>query len=283
MRARTLAFLLLLVLTLTWAPTVRAVGAQASAGPADYKLGPGDVIEVVVFGEAELSRKYTVRPDGGFEFPLVGAVKAAGMTARDVEQHLHDKLAEGFLNNPQVTVKVLEFNSQQVYVIGEVTTAGPVPMTRRLTVLEALSRAGGVTKNAASYVAVLRLDTPGVEGAPVMPGQSGVREIGIVSLEDRGAGPSTDNITLTSGDTVFVPKAGVVVVTGEVITPGAVPHTRNLTVLEAISLAGGTTKSGSDRRARIIRIVDGQKQEIKAKLTDVLVPGDIVRVPSRLF
>jgi polysaccharide export outer membrane protein len=263
--------------------------AQAPPPPASsststgYHLGAGDVLEIIVFNEAELSRKYTVRPDGAFEFPLVGGVQAAGMTPRDIEDHLREKLADGFVNNPQVTVKVLEYNSQHVYVIGEVAVPGPVPLTGRLTLLEAVSRAGGLSRNAGNDITVLRLEHPETGIGPVLPGQKGVKEIARVALDDLQKSTAVDNVSLNDGDTVFVAKGGVVVVTGEVITPGPVPHTHNLTVMQAIAMAGGTTKSGSEKRARIIRIVDGQKVEVKAKLTDLLTPGDIVRVSSRLF
>ena len=276
----------LLLLMAAAAPAVSEAGQQPAAAPATspgYRLGAGDVLDIVVFNETELSRKYTLRPDGAFEFPLIGAVQAAGKTPRDIEDHLRAKLADGFVNSPQVTVKVTEYNSQHVFVIGEVGTPGPVPLTGPLTLLEAVSRAGGLGRNAGSEVTVLRLDTPDASMGPVLPGQKGVKEIARVLLDALKTSTTSDNVILNDGDTVFVAKAGVVVVTGEVITPGPIPHTRALTVMQAIAMAGGTTKSGSEKRARIIRIVDGEKVEVKAKLTDLLAPGDIVRVSSRLF
>jgi len=276
----------LLLLMAAAAPAVSEAGQQPAAAPATspgYRLGAGDVLDIVVFNETELSRKYTLRPDGAFEFPLIGAVQAAGKTPRDIEDHLRTKLADGFVNSPQVTVKVTEYNSQHVFVIGEVGTPGPVPLTGPLTLLEAVSRAGGLGRNAGSEVTVLRLDTPDASMGPVLPGQKGVKEIARVLLDALKTSTTSDNVILNDGDTVFVAKAGVVVVTGEVITPGPIPHTRALTVMQAIAMAGGTTKSGSEKRARIIRIVDGEKVEVKAKLTDLLAPGDIVRVSSRLF
>jgi polysaccharide biosynthesis/export protein len=256
-------------------------GAVASAD--EYRLGGRDVVEVSVFGQPDLSGKYALRPDGAVAFPLIGEVKAAGLTAGELETQLRDKLADGFLTNPQVTVKLLEFNSQRVFVMGEVGTPGPLSLNGPLTLLEALSRAGGLTKTAGSELVVLRSDKPMPAIGPLLPGQTGVHEVTRIGLDDLEAGLVHDNLVLNDGDTVFAPKAGVVVVTGEVITPGPIAHARNLTVLQAISLAGGTTKVGSDKRARIVRIVDGQKKEIKAKLSDLLQPGDIVRVPPRMF
>ena len=276
----------LLLLMAAAAAATSEAGQQPATAPATspgYRLGAGDVLDIVVFNETELSRKYTLRPDGAFEFPLIGAVQAAGKTPRDIEDHLRAKLADGFVNSPQVTVKVTEYNSQHVFVIGEVGTPGPVPLTGPLTLLEAVSRAGGLGRNAGSEVTVLRLDTPDASMGPVLPGQKGVKEIARVLLDALKTSATSDNVILNDGDTVFVAKAGVVVVTGEVITPGPIPHTRALTVMQAIAMAGGTTKSGSEKRARIIRIVDGEKVEVKAKLTDLLAPGDIVRVSSRLF
>jgi polysaccharide export outer membrane protein len=271
-----------LVLALVVAAT-RSLAGQVAVDPAEYRLGPGDVLDVTVFDEPDMSRRYTLRPDGGFEFPLVGAVEAAGLTPKDVEELLRHKLGEGFLTSPQVSVRVLEFNSQQVFVMGEVGTPGAMALKGRLTVLEALSRAGGLARTAGDDVSVLRMEPYDAHTGPLLSGQKGVQEVGHLRLDDVRSGTTTDNFTLKAGDTVFVAKAGFVVVTGEVNNPGQVVHSRTLTVLAAISMAGGATPHGSEGRARIIRIVDGRRVEIKAKPADVLQPGDILKVFPRLF
>jgi polysaccharide biosynthesis/export protein len=250
----------------------------------DYRVGPRDVLEIVVVGETDLTGKYTVRTDGSFEFPLVGTVKAAGLTAGEIEAQLRKLLSEGYLRNPQVSAKVLEFESQRIFVGGEVRKPGNVQLTGALTLLEALTQAGGVERTAGTDVVVLRRTAlAAADAGPVVAGQPGVKEVARVSLDDLQAGSARDNVALQNGDTIFVPKGGFIWVKGAVKTPGALPYQRGLTVMEAINTAGGETREGKAEKATIIRVVDGQTTTLKTKPTDVLQPGDTVLVPSRWF
>jgi polysaccharide biosynthesis/export protein len=257
-----------------------APGASAD----EYRVGARDLLEIVVVGESELSGKYTVRADGSFEFPLVGTVKIGGLTATEIETRLRQLLGDGYLRYPQVSVRVLDFESQRIFVGGDVAKAGNVRLTGSLTLLEALAQAGGVEPTAGSDVFVLRRFTDGgpITG-PVVAGQPGVREIARVSLEDLQSGRATDNVGLQNGDTIFVPKAGSIYVKGAVNNPGPLPYQRGLTIMEAINAAGGETKEGKPASAEIERIVGGEKKRLKTKPTDPLKPGDTVIVPTRWF
>jgi polysaccharide export outer membrane protein len=104
-----------------------------------------------------------------------------------------------------------------------------------------------------------------------------------VDLAELQAGNMTLNVQLLDGDTVNVPKALSVFVTGQVKASGAYAVERGTTVLQALSLAGGVTDRGAEGRVRILRTVDGKKTEIRARLTDVVVPGDTIVVPERFF
>jgi polysaccharide export outer membrane protein len=260
------------------------LAATASAAPPEYRLGPHDVIEVLVWGQPDLSGKYTVRTDGAFEFPLIGDVKGGGLTVAEIEANLRKRLGEGFLTSPQVTAKVIEFKSQQVFVSGEVGRQGAVPLSGTLTLLEALFQAGGAANTAGGEVVVLRRtgNAEPVNG-PLVAGQPGVEELARVALDELQAGRARENIVLHDGDTIFIPKGGVVYLVGEVLKPGALAFERGLTVMQAVSAAGGATDHGAPGKARITRMVAGQRREMKAKPTDLLQPGDIVRVPSRWF
>lgn len=277
---------------------IATIAAQAASSPSspsspstpEYRVGPRDVIEVLVWGQPDLSGRYTLRTDGAFEFPLVGDVKVAGLTVAEVEAHLRKLLGDGFLASPQVSAKVVEFKSQQVFVSGEVTRQGAVQLTGTLTLMEALFQAGGAATTAGGEVIVLRRanteasgsDTAAATG-PLVAGQPGVQEFARVALDELQSGRAKDNITLHDGDTIFLPKGGVVYLIGEVLKPGTMPFERGLTVMQAISAAGGVTDRGAEGKSRITRIVNGQRQELKAKPTDLLQPGDIVKVPSRWF
>ncbi len=128
---------------------------------ADYKIGPQDVLRIDVWKETEISRTVPVRPDGKISIPLLNDVQAAGLTA----MRLADVISEGlkkFINNPQVTVSVSEINSRRVYVTGEVTRPGTMPLLPNMTVLQALSTSGGFTQFAKiKNIYVLRTTSEG--------------------------------------------------------------------------------------------------------------------------
>ncbi len=116
----------------------------ASVDP-DYKIGPQDVLRIDVWKEPDISRTIPVRPDGKISVPLLNDVQAAGMTAMQLSASLRESLSK-FLTNPQVTVTVSEINSRRVYITGEVSRAGALPLLPNMTVLQALSSAGGFTQ-----------------------------------------------------------------------------------------------------------------------------------------
>ena len=144
------------------------VDAQSQSG-ADYVIGAQDVLAIQVFDQPDLGGKYTVEADGTFSFPLIGRVKAGGMTLRAFEGELKQKLTEGYFKNPQITAAVETYRSQRVFVMGEVRQAGPVPLTGGMTLIEALSRAGSTLPSASGDVTIVR----GMRGAqgPTLPGQ----------------------------------------------------------------------------------------------------------------
>jgi polysaccharide export outer membrane protein len=267
-----------------WALVPATAAAQApQVVTAAYTLGVGDVVNVAVFEQAELSGKYTVGPDGGFEFPLIGRVTAAGKTARGLEADLRARLADGFLRNPQVSVEIAEFNSQRVFVMGAVQRPGPVPLAGVLTLLEALTAAGGATESAGTEMVLVRARPGERVVGPVLPGTAAATDATRLTLRDVENGTLRENIPLRDGDTIFVPRGESIFVLGEVRSPGQVPYQRDMTVLRAISLAGGATANGATGRVKVIRIVDGKQTEFKVKLTDTLLPGDTVTVPTRFF
>ena len=248
----------------------------------DYVIGPQDVVTIQVYDQADLGGKYSVEADGTFSFPLIGRVKAGGQTLRALEQDLKAKLADGYFRNPQVTVAIEQYRSQRVFVMGEVRQPGPVPLTGGMTLIEALARAGSTTSTASGEVAIVRSQQGDVRG-PVLPDQSSGGDVFRASIKELEGGALSQNLELRDGDTVFVPAAETVYVFGQVRTPGAYGVQANMTVLQALSLAGGVTEHGATGRIRVVRSENGAKKEIKVKLTDVVRPGDTVIVPERFF
>lgn len=258
---------------------VRAAAAQPAA--ADYVIGPQDVLTVQVFEQADLGGKYTVEADGTFSFPMIGRVRAGGLTLRAFETALKARLADGYFRNPQVTVAVDEYRSQRVFVMGEVRQPGPVALTGGMTLIEALARAGSTLSTASGDVAIVRAGQSGT--GETTPGRDPGTEVFRASIRDLEGGALSQNLELRDGDTIFVPRAETVYVFGHVKNPGAYGVQTDTTVLQALSLAGGVTEHGAMNRIKVVRIDKGQKRELKVKLTDVVRPGDTIIVPQRFF
>ena len=244
----------------------------------NYVLGPQDVLNITVLGEDDLSRKYTIEQDGTVSFPLIGRVTARGLTLRALEQEIRTKLVTGgYLKNPEISVAIDAYQSQRIMVWGQVNEPGEYQLTGDTTLLSALARAGSVTSSAGREAVIVR-PRKGSGGTAADP------EIIKVDLGDLQAGDLTLNIALLDGDTVNIPKALSVFVSGHVKNPGGYAVDEGMTVLQVLSLAGGLTDRGSDRRINILRTADGKKKELKGvKLTAVVQPGDTIVVGQRIF
>jgi polysaccharide export outer membrane protein len=272
------AFRRRLVLALA-AAAFLSVAALAQSG-GDYVIGPQDVLTIQVFDQASLGGRYAVETDGTFSFPLIGRITAAGLTLRKFEAELKKKLADGYFRDPQVSVAIEQYRSQRVFVMGEVRNPGPVPLTGGMTLIEALARAGSTLPSASGEVAIVR--APGAKG-PVLPDPEKGADIMRASIRDLEGGSMKQNIELRDGDTVFVPRAESAYVFGQVKQPGAYAIQKDTTVLQALSLAGGVTENGAMNRIKIVRLVNGEKKELKVKLTDIVKPGDTIIVPEKFF
>jgi polysaccharide export outer membrane protein len=249
----------------------------------NYLVGPQDVLAITLYDQQDLSGKYTVEADGTFTFPLIGRVKAGGLSLRDVEKTLRTQLSDGFFKNPQVSVSVEQYRSQRVFVVGEVRTPGPYPLVGDMTLIEVLARAGSTTEHAAGEALIVRSTDGGQNAGPVLPDQKNGVDVIRVDIKALQSGRLSENATLRDGDTIFVPRAELVYVFGQVHSPGAYTLQRGVTVLQALSLAGGVTDRGATGRIRIARMVDGKRTELRVKLEDVVLPGDTIIVPERFF
>lgn len=248
---------------------------------ADYVIGSQDVVTITVYDQADLSGKFTVDPDGTLTFPLLGRLKAAGLTLRGLEEDLQKRLSDGYLRNPQVSVSMETYRSQQIFVMGEVRAPGAYQLTGEMSIIEALARAGSTTSQAADEVMIVR-PRDGKKGGPVLDTDADATIIR-VNLREIQEGALSKNVQLLDGDTLVVQKARSVYVFGQVRAPGAYAVDKDTTILQALSLAGGVTDRGSTGRIKIVRTVDGKKKELKVKLTDIVEPGDTIIVAERFF
>jgi len=251
------------------------------AAQTDYAIGVQDVITITVYDQADLTGKFTVDADGSLTFPLLGRIKAAGLTLRNLEDDLKKRLADGYIRNPQVSAAVETFRSQRIFVMGEVRSPGAYQLSGEMSVIEAIARAGSTTPQAADEAMIVR-PKEGKTGGPVLPTDSDSTIIRL-NLREIQEGALSKNIQLRDGDTLVVQKARSVYVFGQVKSPGAYAFDKDTTVLQALSLAGGVTDRGSTGRIKIVRAVDGKKREIKVKLTDIVEPGDTIIVAERFF
>lgn len=269
-----------------------APAAAAQLGPADYQIGPADILSVTVYGHPDLTQTILVQPDGTFTFPLVGRVKGSDMTPAELEKKLVILLSRGFIRNPQVTVVVQEYRSKTVYVVGEVARPGPYPLSGKTSLVEVLAKAGPTT-NAGAEVVVVRPQQGVAVAGPVLPTEVAEgeeappdkprAEVIRIAVSDIQAGELEKNLLLQPNDTVFVPQAPKVFVSGEVKSPGAYGWFPGMTTRQLISLAGGLTPDGSDGRLKVVRQAGGRSEEDKIKLDEPVKPGDTVVVRRRLF
>jgi polysaccharide export outer membrane protein len=257
-----------------------AANEPAAARSLEHIVNTQEVLKVTVFDEPQLSGSFRVDADGTFTYPFIGRIKAAGESLRSIEATLSKLLADGYVRSPQVKIEVEQPRSQSVFVVGEVRAPGKYALTGQMTLIEALAQAGSTTSSAGTDVLILRAAP--TDGPPAAEGEAN-GNVTRVSLTDLQAGRLHQNVTLNEGDTIFVPKAERFYVTGHVKSPGAYTHERGMTVLQAISVAGGLTDRGSDRGTKVVRIVNGEKKEISVKLSDLIQPNDTLIVRQRLL
>jgi polysaccharide export outer membrane protein len=169
------------------------VPSAAIAATTDTSVGPADVFTIDVFGEKELSGKFRVSAQGTIDYPLVGSVKVAGLTPPEIAKVLRDRLAKGFLKEPYVSVFVDTYNSKKISVFGQVSKPGTFTYVYNMSIIEAITLAGGLTAIAAkNSITVTRIE-------------NGKKYRINVPVEDIGEGRAS-NYLVKAGDIIFVPE-----------------------------------------------------------------------------
>lgn len=261
------------------APTPGDTGAAGSDNGSDssLRLGVGDLLEVSVYGVPELSTKTRVSSNGDAYLPLVDYVHVAGLTTEEAQGVIEKRLEDGgFLKNPHVTLFIDEYASQGASVLGEVAKPGVYPVLGQQRLFDLISSAGGFTEKAGRSVTVSHRSQPD-------------KPITVPIARNLTDNPDS-NIDVFPGDTVIVRKADIVYVVGDVGRPsGFLMNNGNMTVLQAIALAGGTTRTSKLGTASIIRkgptgvtqTPVHLKQMLTAKAPDIpLQADDILFVPT---
>ncbi len=271
----------MLILLLMTALQAAPAGAT---DPALYIVGPNDVLTITVFNQPQLSGKFPVEADGTLPFPLLGRVTVGGLSIRAVEDEMRRRLAAGYVKNPQVSVTMEQYRSQQIFVMGEVQKPGNLPFTGSMTLIEALARVGSTTEHAGPEAVIVRSRTAGSDtNTPAETGDTSNVETIRINLRSLQTGTLSQNAALRPGDTIFVPRADTVFVLGQVRTAGEYPIRSGMTVRHMLALAGGMTERGSSRRIQIVRQMDGKEVTIDVNLGSSVQPGDTIVVRDRLF
>jgi polysaccharide export outer membrane protein len=261
------------------------VALLAGGTPAaqEYAIGPGDVLRITVWGHDDLSKDYPVSQDGRVPFPLIGSVQAVGLSTAELAKRIRDLLEKDYLVNPQVIVGVKEYLSKKVNVMGEAEKPGLFYLTGPTTLLELLSKAGGLSKTAGKDLVLVR--TEGADGKVNAAGSTILR----LDVRKIQSGDVKENILLQNGDMMFVPKASAFFVLGEVNKPGTFPLDKETSVLEAITLAGGYGPTAAASGVKVLRRnADGKQETLALDLAGAvpkdkgfrLQEGDTVLVPK---
>ncbi|HVL58707.1 MAG TPA: polysaccharide export protein EpsE [Burkholderiaceae bacterium] len=262
----------LLVAAATGLALLSVANAQQSRD--DYVLGPGDVIRIQVFQSQDLTVEARVSENGVISYPLLGVIRVGGLSPTDAERLIARRLREGnFLQNPQVTLNVLQFRSQQVSVLGNVNKPGRYALeTTGMRLSEVLSMAGGITPQGADEVVL-------------MTNRGGrVQRIEIDLVDMFATGDLAKDIPLQSGDVIYVNRAPQYYVYGQVQRPGMYPLDRGMTLAQAIAKGGGLTLRGTDRGVRVHRRYGSRTvQVLEPKLDDPILPDDLIFVRESIF
>jgi polysaccharide export outer membrane protein len=253
---RSLFFLYMALTLLAALLAAHAVAQEAEEPSSVLNLGPGDVLEISVLGIDELSRRVRVLGDGTITLPLLGNFRVEGFTVKGAEDLIARMLAaKKLVNDPHVSIFVAESVSATVSVQGAVQSPGSYDLAGRGTLLETIGRAGGATPNRGAKILVIR----GSE-------TSNQETIALDAAQLLDEGDVAQNIGLKPGDIVVVPVARRlrVYVTGAVRNPGAVEYSSSegITVLQAITAAGGPTERSNLKRVIIKRRSSDGKEDV---------------------
>jgi polysaccharide biosynthesis/export protein len=269
--------------------SVQAQARGAAAGPAaaeaaakrqqdatrdDYRLGPGDIVRVQVFQNPELTVEARLSEAGMISYPLLGQVRLGGLSAGQAEQLIAQRLRSGqFVQNPQVTLNVMTFRSQQVSVLGNINRPGRYPLeTTGMRLSEVLSLAGGISETGADEVVLITVR----DGRPTR------LEVDIVDMF--ASGDLENDPTMQAGDVVYVNRAPNYFIYGQVTRPGMYTLERGMTIAQAIAKGGGLTLRGTDRGVRVHRrFGNKQVQVLEPRLDDPVVQNDLIFVRESVF
>ena len=257
------------------APVVVPASAQTpSAAASEYRLGAGDVVRISVYQNPDLLLEARVSEAGVISYPLLGSIAIGGLGVTQAEKLIADGLRNGnFVKQPQVSILVVQVRGHQASVLGQVNRPGRFPIeSAGMRLTELLAIAGGVAVSGADIVTLVGRRN----GQPLR------LQVDLPTLF-RGGAAGEDPI-VQNGDTLYVDRAPMVYIYGEVQRPGAMRLERGMTLLQALATGGGLTQRGTEKGIRVHRKdAGGRVQVLQPGMDDPVQEGDVVHVRESLF
>ncbi len=258
-----------------------ALGAQAqttapaTSTSAEYRLGAGDVVRIVVYQNPDLTLETRVSETGVVSFPLLGNVRIGGLGVSAAEKLIADGLKNGnFVKQPQVTLTLLQVKGNQASVLGQVNRPGRYPIeTADMRLTDLLATAGGVASTGGDVLVLTGMRN----GKPFR------QEIDLPNVFSADQNRAND-VLILNGDVVWVDRAPIVYIYGEVQRPGPMRLERGMTLMQVLAAGGGLNQRGTERGIRVHRKgADGKVQVVQSAMDDNVRDGDVVFVKESLF
>jgi polysaccharide export outer membrane protein len=248
--------------------------AAAIAAAQQYQLAAGDTVRITVFQNPDLSFEARLNENGVISYPLLGAVALGGKTVTQAEKQIADALRTGnFVKQPQVNILVTQVRGHVVSVLGQVGKPGRYPLENaEVHLSELLAEAGGIASGGSDIVVV----------AGTRDGKPYRVEIDAPAIF--GTAHVTQDVVLQNGDSVWIDRAPVIYIYGEIQRPGTLRLERNMSVLQVLAASGGITQRGTVKGLRVHRRdAQGKVEVLQPNMDDMLKPDDVVYIRESLF
>jgi len=240
----------------------------------EYTVGEGDVLDIKVYENKDLSSTVRVSAGSTIRVSLLGEINVKDLTVSQISAKIEKLFADGYLVNPQVDVFIAEHRSKKAIILGQIKNPGQYELRGRVTFLEFISKAGGLTQDAGSTATIKRSNDAGGDKDQIVLDLEKLIKKGDTSL----------NIPIHDNDSIYISRAKTYYVSGEVKKPDSYKYEPELTVIKAITMAGGFSKIAAKDKVRIIRKVNDKKKVFKnVNMDEPVLPDDVIVVPESFF
>ena len=242
----------------------------------DYLVGSQDVLRITVYEHPDLTTVARVGEEGKITFPFIGEMQVKNLSVQQIEKGIAKGLSAGYIKNPQVTVFIEQYRGQKVTIMGEVIKPGQYEITGSMYLIDAISMALGLTKEAGDTITILRKNQTDADRTDQQKLSIDVERL----FKD---GDLAQNIQLRDKDVIYIPRISFFYIYGEVNRPGLYRIENNLTVKRAIAIAGGFTQKASKNKVEVTRRQDETDVIIKGTMNDVVDRDDVIMIKESIF